>query len=139
MKMTRTTLKKLGLPMPSKYGNKRTRCLSRHIHDSKVEAEYCNGLLADKDAGRILEYFIQYPFVLAPGIVHVVDFYVVHSMKILPEVHEVKGHQTKEWKIKYKLFVDKYPNIKYVIINRKDQSWTSKEKGRPAFPARLLK
>lgn len=110
-----------------KYGNRRCTCLSRHVHDSRTEADYCNGLLADMQSGRITFYQIQVPYEVAPGITHVVDFLVQYpdprisksTAHTLFEVHEVKGVQTREWKIKYKLFVEKFPHIKYVIIDRR--------------------
>ena len=99
----------------SKYHNKISFCLLKHRHDSRAEAAYCNSLLADRQAGRIGGFEVQVPFDLGAEIKHIVDF-VVSSSTV--EVHDVKGFQTAVWKIKHKLFVEKYPGIKYVVVNR---------------------
>ncbi len=106
-------------------------CLSKHNHDSRAEAEYCNSLLADKQAGRILGFSVQVSYDVGPAIKHIVDFVVMKQdplgfvgiagrLPVYYEAHDVKGFQTAVWKMKYKLFVDRYPKIKYVIINRKE-------------------
>lgn len=106
----------------NKYGNKKSRCLSQHVHDSKGEAGYCNRLLAMRHSGEIHDYFIQQPFILAPGIKHVVDFVVVGKQPLGVEisVHEFKGVETQVWRIKRKLFKEKYPHWKYIVIKKED-------------------
>ncbi len=119
---------------PSKYHNVISMCLLRHKHDSRAEADYCNYLLACKQNKLITGFAIQVPFEVADGIWHYVDFLVDMLPTKLPfpqEVHEVKGVQTKEWILKKKLFMSKYPTIKYVVINKKkeaDNGYTSKKR-----------
>ena len=122
-RISQKDLNKLLGRSPSKYRNIPTTCLSKHRHDSRAEADYCNYLLASVQQGKITGYEIQKPFELAPGIVHVVDFLVCLRGDamfggVIEEVHEVKGTETKEWCIKYKLFRQKYPHIKYVLIKK---------------------
>lgn len=117
MKMSSATLKKLGLPAPSKYGNKRTACLLKHLHDSKAEATYCNSLLADLQAKRIAAFTVQFCFSVGPNINHIVDF-LIRRLDGSQEVHDVKGMATAAWRMKYKLFCSVYPNIKYVVVKR---------------------
>jgi hypothetical protein len=112
----------------SKYNNVKAKCLSGHVHDSKLEAGYCNRLLARKQAGEILDYAIQVHFPLVDGAVdlttmkpvrpvkHVVDFLVQVDHGEF-QAHEVKGHPTAAWKIKKKLFMARYPQIPYIVYS----------------------
>lgn len=101
----------------NKYGNKKTRCFSGHLHDSKGEAGYCDRLRAMRDAREIQNYTVQFTFDLQSGIQHVVDFLVYLSPGVV-EVHEYKGHETQAWRIKRKLFMARYPMIKYITIKK---------------------
>ncbi len=133
MKIPHKILVALGVTK-NKYGNKRSSCLLKHDHDSRAEADYCNSLLADKYNKKIIDFKVQQRWEVAPGINHVVDFEVerweikgcVACHRI--EVHDVKGFATDVWKMKYKLFVAKYPYIKYVIINRKEDNGRTSRK-----------
>ena len=121
----------------NKYGNKKARCLSKHIHDSKFEASYCNRLLAMKQSGEISGYSIQvpYPLTVAGKLIctHIVDFVVIrfepghvvmpdksvqHGDFRVDEAHEVKGFATDVWKIKRRLFEAIYPAVKYIVIKK---------------------
>ncbi len=108
----------------NKYGNHKVQCLSKHNHDSKLEANWCNRLLAQKQNGEIQTYEIQRSFDLIVNdklvCKHIVDFLVV-KFSIPPyemEVHDTKGFQTPDWKIKKKLFEALYPSIKYEVITQ---------------------
>lgn len=127
MKIPREVLRALGLTK-NKYGNKRSRCLLKHDHDSRAEADYCNSLLADKQSGRIVGFRVQQRWPVGPGIVHVVDFEIFGNMGLVIEVHDVKGFETAVWKMKHKLFCDKYPHIKYRVINRKEDNGRTSRK-----------
>lgn len=108
----------------SKYHNKISMCLLKHTHDSRAEADYCNYLLACKQNKLIHCFEIQVPYLVAEGVWHIVDFLVHMPLNKIPfveQVHEVKGVATAEWKIKKKLFMAKYPHIKYVVINKKKE------------------
>lgn len=116
----------------SKYNNRKTRCLSKHLHDSKFEADYCNRLLAMKQKGEVAHYFIQQSFKIGAGIKHVVDFLVWRLEKgyIIQEVHETKGVWTAVARMKMKLFKEKYPYIPYIVIyqrqNKRRNKWPKK-------------
>lgn len=105
----------------SKYGNIRKQCFSQHLHASKLEANYCNRLLAMRQKGEIGAFDIQVSFDLyGPNreliCTHVVDFVVwINGRR---EVHETKGHATDVWRIKKKLFEANYPDIKYLVVRR---------------------
>ena len=99
----------------SKYHNIKTRCLSRHLHDSKFEASYCNKLLAMKKRGEISDYDAQWRVDLGANITHILDF-LVYRKDGLPEVHETKGVWTPVARLKKKLFEAKYPDTPYKVI-----------------------
>ncbi len=140
--MNQTELKKLLNKQAgrSKYGNHKVHCLSKHLHDSKLEANYCNRLLAMKQAGEIILYEVQKKFPLTIKIDswegtyteehicdHIVDFYILKKvivgyglmkggMDYIYEVHDTKGMKTDVWRIKHKLFQVLYPEIPYRVI-----------------------
>jgi hypothetical protein len=93
--------------------------LSRHWHASRKEAGHCNFLLAEVQDKKIAGYKLQVPYEYVINKIkicsHIVDF-VVTRLDGEIEVHEVKGFETKDWRIKHKLFIALYPNIPYVII-----------------------
>lgn len=105
-----------------KFRNKKTFCLSRHEHDSKFEANYCNRLLAMKQKKEIADYDIQVPFdfIVVSQLIcrHFVDFVVYKSLTDI-ECHETKGCRTAVWEIKRKLFRALYPTIPYIVISKR--------------------
>ena len=110
----------------NKFGNKSMHCFLNHKHDSKMEAEYCNQLLALKRSGDIIDFEIQVTFDLIVNDVricgHRVDF-VVEKRKgddQWKEVHEVKGFGTMMWYYKRKLFEALFPEIPYLVIKKHD-------------------
>lgn len=107
----------------SKYGNHKVCCLSKHTHDSKLEANYCNRLLAMKQKGEVQSYIIQKSFDLEiQGILicrHIVDFYITFDDAdgfLRQECHDTKGVKTADWVIKRKMFQALYPNVQYKVI-----------------------
>ena len=92
-------------PKRSKYGNIRTEYRGR-VYDSKAEARRAAELDALVPA-EIVAWFPQVTFNLAGGIRYRCDFLV-----ILPDgtwrAEDCKGFQTQVWKIKQKLFREKY-------------------------------
>lgn len=108
-----------------KYNNKKTYCLSKHYHDSKFEASYCNRLLAMKQKGEIYHYVTQAVINLCgegrTRITHIVDFIVYPSKEGTPEVHETKGFFTQVARMKKKMFEQKYPHIPYKVIYQNER------------------
>lgn len=109
--------KQLGLKR-SKYGARKTTCAQGHKHDSKREAEYCNELAFKVKIGAIKHYDCQYNFELwvrsSLITIHKVDFLVNTGASV--EAHEVKGFETRDWKLRKKLFEALFPEIKYLVI-----------------------
>ena len=110
----------------NKYGNKWTPCgqfglKCKGKHQSKGEAAYCNQLSLLERAGK-LTYTTQvrYALVVKNFVIcyHILDFEVDWKDGRGREVHDVKGAQTADWKLKYKLFRALYPKIPYILIHR---------------------
>jgi len=105
----------------TKYRSCRCECkLNHHLHDSRLEANYCDQLELLCRAEEIYSYIWQRDFDLIVCdkliCVHRVDF-VVFTDENNYEVHETKGYATRDWKIKRKLFGALYPNVKYIVIS----------------------
>lgn len=100
----------------SKYQNQRIN-VDGHTFDSKAEARYYNELKLRKRANDIKDFTLQPRFRLLEGftkhdkrhspIDYVADFQIVHNDGSV-EVVDVKGMQTQVFKIKEKLFHNKY-------------------------------
>jgi len=103
----------------SKYNNKTCHCHNGHIHDSILEADYCDQLEMLLKNGDIKHIERQVTYALDVAGVHIcnhiVDFLVTTNDGV-DEVHEVKGFATDVWHIKYKLFRAIFPELKYHVI-----------------------
>jgi len=103
----------------NKFNNRSCRCLKGHIHQSRLEARYCDSLFLLEKAGEIKSYRTQvrYPLEINGEVIcsHYVDFEVVNKQGKL-EVHETKGMETDIWRIKRKLFQACYPDIEYITV-----------------------
>lgn len=88
-----------------KYGNKRTLYDGRY-YDSIAEANHAKNLDWRIKAGEVKEWTPQHTFRLKVNghlvTTYRIDFRVVLSDGSI-EYHEVKGHPTKDWKIKWEL------------------------------------
>lgn len=89
----------------NKYGAKKT-----NGYDSKAEAKYAMKLGMLKQAGVIVDWLEQVPIKLGDGITYRVDFMIIKSDWTVKFV-EVKGFQTKEYRIKRKLLDQVRPAI----------------------------
>jgi len=118
--------KKKGL---GRYPNiKRKRCELNHHHDSREEAEYCLKLQLLKRAGEIQDFRSQVVYSLDLTdefgkkhhiANHRVDFEVTNK-EGKTEIHEYKGVETFEWRMKRRLFEFIYPHIPYKVMREKD-------------------
>lgn len=103
----------------NKYGSKRTRCLLGHNHPSRIEREYCECLQMLKKNGDIkeFEYEKKYELRVNGNLIgcHKPDFTVTRNDG-KQEVHETKGFETMEWRLRRNLFEAIYPNIPYMVI-----------------------
>ncbi|KAB8139283.1 DUF1064 domain-containing protein [Gracilibacillus oryzae] len=96
----------------SKYGNRKTK-VDGHTFDSKLEAKYYGELLLRKKAGEIKSFKLQPRYELQPTykkdnktvrkIEYVADFLIEYADGSI-EVVDIKGHITKEFALKRKIF-----------------------------------
>ena len=93
----------------SKYNARKTN-VDGHTFDSQKEADYYCELKLRLQAKEIRGFCLQPIFVLADGLKYKADF-IVFNNDGTSEIIDVKGFKTKEYKIKKKVFEDKY-NLK---------------------------
>lgn len=108
----------------NKYGNRKTT-IDGITFDSKREAEYYMELKQLKAAGEIKDFGLQPKYELQPKfkkngktyrpIDYYADFIVDHNDGTT-EVIDIKGMETKDFKIKKKMFEYKYDDLQLRII-----------------------
>jgi hypothetical protein len=81
---------------------------------SKLEANRYATIAAALTRGAIRGYCRQPIFDLATGITYRPDFIVFHNDGTC-DIVECKGYETREYKLKMKLFAQKYPHIRIII------------------------
>jgi hypothetical protein len=108
----------------SKYRNSRVMVNNKSF-DSRSEANYYVYLLGEKLNGSIRMFLRQVPFDLSEDTkkVYKCDFMVIHNDNSLSVV-DVKGYETKEFKLKasliesrYKLKIDLVKKVRNVLKN----------------------
>lgn len=100
--------------MTNKYRNKKTVIDNVVFHSMKEAARYGELKLLLK-AKKIAELKLQPRFKLYAGIVYVADFMYFYPAD--PEqmiVEDVKGYKTAVYQMKKKMFLEKYPAIKFI-------------------------
>ncbi|MFA5079933.1 MAG: DUF1064 domain-containing protein [Dehalococcoidia bacterium] len=95
-----------GEPKRSKYGNKRT-LYNGMVYDSQREASRAVELDLLRRAGEVICWQHHVVFPLSKGVSYEADFVVVYP-DLHVEVEDTKGFRTHEYKIKAKLFREKY-------------------------------
>jgi hypothetical protein len=75
---------------------------------SKKEAAYYEALKARRDEGDVVFFLMQCPFHLPGKIKYIVDF-VVFLTDGTVEFVDVKGYETKEFRLKKRLVEAEYP------------------------------
>jgi hypothetical protein len=108
-----------------KYGAKRTT-VDDIKFDSKREADYYCELKLLKRSGEIKDFELQPEFVLVEdftkfgekvkGIKYRADFKITHNDDSI-EIIDVKGFETKDFKLKKKLFDEKYRDLKLTLVS----------------------
>lgn len=110
---------------PSKFGNVRV-AIDGYTFDSKAEAARYRDLKLMEQAGKISGLVIHPVYELQPGfarpgirgkvraIAYEADFAYTQGGRMVAE--DVKGMETREFQIKYKLFLYRYPDIDLRII-----------------------
>ena len=93
-------------PKRSKYGNRRT-LYEGVMFDSQKEASRAVELDMLKRAGEVICWTPHVVFPLSKGVSYEADFVIVYA-DLHVEVEDVKGVRTKEYRIKKKLFAERY-------------------------------
>jgi hypothetical protein len=121
-----------GQKIPSKMRNIKTE-VDGMIFDSQKEANYYCELKIQKQQRDIIDFFLQVPFLLQEGywkgnewikpVWYKADFLVIKfydispvKIKVIREIHEVKGRWSDTAKIKRKMFEKRYPEYEMVVI-----------------------
>ncbi|MCL2215428.1 MAG: DUF1064 domain-containing protein [Defluviitaleaceae bacterium] len=99
---------------PSKYRNIKTEVDGINF-DSRAEARRYGELKMLRQAGEIKGFMLQPSFTLPGGIRYRPDF-MVCDMDGTVWVEDVKGMETKEFKIKKKLWEAQYPWLELRLI-----------------------
>ena len=94
-------------------------------YDSRLEAKHGAEYVAMKKAGLILDVERQVPFKLHAGIIYKCDFLITH-LDGSREAVDSKGMETDAFKLKKKLLLFDYPDLKFTIRKAK----TAKNKAR---------
>jgi len=102
----------------NKYNNKRT-VVDGINFQSILEAKYYIKLKAWVELGEVVGFFRQVPLDLAGGIKYRMDFLIFFKDGTC-ECVDVKGVETKEFKLKKKLIEEAYPWLDLKITNGKD-------------------
>jgi hypothetical protein len=101
---------------------KEDRTYNGITYASKKECKYAKKLDDMIERGEIDFYLRQVPFDLGAGITYRADFVTFktfwdgHNGGWIIKVIEPKGFKTPEWKLKLKLFKEKYPNLTLEIV-----------------------
>lgn len=115
----------------SKYGNQKT-VVDGHQFDSIAEAKYYEQLKWLKHANQIKGFTLQPRFLLQEAykkngknvrkIEYVADF-EIHNLDGSIEIVDVKGHETKEFLLKKKLFEFRYEHTLKVVTLDDSFGW----------------
>jgi len=116
--------KKKYWPRRNKFGAIRTECKQGHSHPSKGEAEHCDKLHMVFRSGtyrwKRIEYERKYLLQVKGQLVcsHRPDWTITREDDSLSVV-EFKGAETRDWKLRMKLFKALFPEIEYTVVKRR--------------------
>ncbi|WP_079708604.1 DUF1064 domain-containing protein [Paraliobacillus ryukyuensis] len=115
----------------SKYGNRKVE-IDGHKFDSELEARYYQELKLLKKAGEIVDFSLQPRFELQPSfkkngkttrkITYIADFKIERHDGTI-DIVDIKGHITKEFAIKRKLFDYQHDVQLKVLAWSKAKGW----------------
>jgi hypothetical protein len=96
----------------NKYNAKKVK-IDGHVFDSQKEANFYFELKIRLKAGDILSFCLQPKFILSEKITYKADFIIFEHDKT--RVVDIKGFETETFKLKKKLFEEKF-NIELEVI-----------------------
>lgn len=104
----------------SKYKNK-SSVYNNYAYDSAMEARYAAKLDLLVKAKKVKSYKRQHKLSIDIAGKHICNYYVDFMVELpngFIEYHEVKGFETPEWKLKWKLATAIYGFEKFVLIKK---------------------
>lgn len=120
----REYIKNQSKPRKHKYNAKKT-VVDGITFDSQKEANYYSDLKLLKRSGEIKGFDLQPEFLIHDGYIkdgkkvraikYIADFKVFHNDGSV-EIVDVKGYETKTFKMKKKMFENRYPDLKLTIL-----------------------
>ena len=121
--LTKKQAKQLGLQTKVEKYNRKKAKLDGTMFDSTKERDYYAELLLLKHAGEIRKIELQPQFLLQPAfvnsqgkkeraIIYKADFKVTYSDGHV-EIVDTKGFKTRDYRIKRKMLLFKYPDINF--------------------------
>lgn len=124
-RLTEAQARELGITprsLKNKYGNCRVK-VDEFTFDSKKEAQKYEELKLLKRAGEIVDFELQPSFLLQDGfrtrdgrkilpIIYRADFKVIYPSGRVVYI-DTKGHRTKDYLLKRKMLLFKYPEIDF--------------------------
>jgi hypothetical protein len=96
----------------------------RHVPGqmNKTESSYAHFLDLMQKAGEIKRFaFEPIKFRLADKTFYTPDFMVVYEDRIA--FHEVKGFPRDDWRVKWKVCIEKFPEFEWVLVKYKSGQW----------------
>lgn len=108
-RMTAAQFRELMKKKPSKYRAKRTE-VDGIKFDSQLEANYYCELKMLQRAGEVTDIQLQPRYPLQGGITYVADFLVTYADG-RQEIVDCKGVRTSVYRLKKRLFAEKYPEL----------------------------
>lgn len=90
-----------------------------YSYDSKLEAQYAAQLDWLVKAGEVKEWERQVKLALSVNDNHICNYFVDFLVRFSDgreEYHEVKGYETPEWKLKWKLAKAIYSENNFILI-----------------------
>lgn len=119
----------------NKFGRKK-QMINGIMFDSIAESDYYLYLLSLQQSGVVRHFEMQQPFQLQPAyekygkkvrpIEYVADFVVYYTDRSV-EVIDVKGFQTRDSRMKQKMFDYVYPNLTLKMMVQKGGEWITME------------
>ena len=100
--------------MRHKFHAKPTKRDGFHF-DSKKEANQYDKLCLARDTGVVLGFLRQVPLHFPGNVTYRMDFLVFYADGTAEGI-EVKGYETKAWKVNKKLIAAHYPWLEYRVV-----------------------
>jgi hypothetical protein len=115
----------------NKFGARKTRCVSDHLHASAMEARRCDDLTRKEAAGEIRELTQQPVFPIEINGSQVCKVILDHSYKMadsgLEIIEDTKGRDNPMSRLKRKLVEACYPDVVVTLFPPKKRKVRSKK------------